>query len=179
VLNKQNVVLAVVDVQDKLAAAMFERDRLVDSLRRLAAGARALGLPVLWLEQNPQRLGGTVAEVAEALQGLAPIAKMCFDCCDSSEFEAALAATGRRQVLLAGIEAHICIYQTTMGLKARGYEVQVVSDAVSSRTAENRSLGLARARELGAVVTGVEMALYEMLRVAEGDEFKAVLRIIK
>ncbi len=171
--------LVVVDVQDKLAAVMHERERLFDGLQRLARGARALDLPVLWLEQNPQRLGATVAPVAAALEGLAPIAKMCFSCCDSGEFMARLEASGRRQVLLAGIEAHICVYQTAMDLSARGYEVHVVSDAVSSRTAENRDLALARIRDLGIAVTGVEMALYELVRVAEGERFKAILRIVK
>ncbi len=178
-LRIEDTLLAVVDVQEKLAGVMHEKQRLVDSLQRLARGARALGLPVLWLEQNPQRLGRTVPEVAAALDGLTPMAKMCFGCCDNPEFCAALEATGRRQVLLAGIEAHICVYQTTIGLLERGYEVHVVSDAVSSRTPENRALALARVREIGGVVTGVEMALYELLRVAEGERFKAILRIIK
>ncbi len=178
-LRADDAVLVIVDVQDKLAAVMDERERLFDALQRLARGARALDLPVLWLEQNPARLGATVAPVAAALEGLAPIPKMCFSCCDSPDFMERLHATGRRQVLLAGIEAHICVYQTAAGLASRGYEVQVVSDAVSSRAASNRDLALARVRDLGIAVTGVEMALYELVRIAEGERFKAILRIVK
>ena len=178
-LTTQDAVLVILDVQDKLASVIFERERTLDALQRLIRGARALELPVLWLEQNPGRLGATVPEVAAALEGLTPIAKMSFSGCDSGEFRSALEATGRRQVLLAGVEAHICVYQTTMGLRESGYEVHVVSDAVSSRTAENRTLALTRVRDLGAIVTSVEMALYELLRVADGERFKAVLRIVK
>jgi nicotinamidase-related amidase len=179
VLQSDNTVVVVVDVQEKLAAVMSERERLVDSLDRLVRGVRVLGLPVIWLEQNPARLGPTVPEVAAGLQGLAPIAKMTFSCCDSDEFSRALEASGRRQVLIAGIEAHICVTMTALDLRARGYEVHVVSDAVSSRTQANRELALARLRDAGAEVTGVEMALYELLRVAEGDKFKAILKIVK
>jgi nicotinamidase-related amidase len=179
VLRTDDALLVIVDVQEKLAAVMHERERLIDALQRLVRGARALGVPVLWLEQNPLRLGATVPAVAAALEGLAPIAKMCFCGCDCGEFMSRLEASGRRQVLLAGIEAHICVYQTAAALAGRGYEVQVVCDAVSSRTAANRDLALARVRDLGIAVTGVEMALYELVRVAEGERFKEILRIIK
>ncbi len=178
-LSTQDTVLVVVDVQEKLSAVMFERDRLLDAAQRLVRGARALDVPVIWLEQNPQRLGATVPQLAAALEGLQPIPKMAFDCCESEAFASALAASGRRRVLLAGIEAHICVYQTAMGLLARGHDVHIASDAVSSRTEANRGLALARLRDLGAAITGVEMALYEMLRVAEGERFKAILRIVK
>jgi nicotinamidase-related amidase len=178
-LKTQSTVLVVVDVQEKLAGVMHDRERFVDAAERLIRGARVLEVPVIWLEQNPQRLGPTVPQLAGALEGLSPIPKMCFDCCDSEAFLSSLAASRRRQVLLAGIEAHICVYQTAMGLLARGFEVHVATDAVSSRTESNRGLALARMRDLGAVLTGVEMALYEMLRVAEGDRFKAILKIVK
>ncbi len=178
-LRTDDTVLVVVDVQEKLAAVMHGRERLFEALSRLVRGARALAIPALWLEQNPARLGATVPQVAEALEGFAPIAKMCFSCCDSGEFMGRLEASGRRQVLLAGIEAHICVYLTAVDLSGRGYEVHVVSDAVSSRTVENRDLALARIRDLGIAVTGVEMALYELVRVAEGERFKAILRIVK
>jgi len=178
-LTAQDTVLAVIDIQEKLAGVMFEKERLLDAAERLVRGIRVLDVPVIWLEQNPQRLGPTVPQVAAALGGLRPIPKMSFDCCDSEAFRSSLAACGRRQVLVAGIEAHICVYQTAMGLLARGHEVHVVSDAVSSRTEANRNLALARLRDLGAAVTGVEMALYELLRVAEGERFKAILKLVK
>lgn len=178
-LTTEDTVLVVIDVQEKLSNMMFEKERLLDAAERLVRGIRALDVPVIWLEQNPVRLGATVPEVAAALDGLKAIPKMSFDCCQSEAFASSLARCGRRQVLVAGIEAHICVYQTVAGLLARGHEVHVVSDAVSSRTEANRSLALARLRDLGAAITGVEMALYELLRVAEGERFKAILRIVK
>lgn len=178
-LATQDSVLVVVDVQERLVNVIHEKERLVDAVERLARGVRILEVPVIWVEQNAQRLGATVPSVAAALGGLEPIPKMSFDCCGNDRFRSALAACGRRQVLLAGVEAHICVYQTAVGLLAEGREVHVVSDAVSSRTAANRDLALARLRDLGAAITGVEMALYELLRVAEGERFKAILRIVK
>ncbi len=178
-LRVQDAVLVVVDVQEKLANVMFEKERLLDALQRLARGIRVLQVPVIWLEQNPQRLGPTVAPLAEALAGLQPIPKMSFDCCESETFASELAACGRRQVLIAGIEAHICVYQTAADLLALGCEVHVVADAVSSRTARNRDIGLEKMKAAGAQVTSVETALFELLKVAEGDRFKALLKIVK
>jgi nicotinamidase-related amidase len=144
-LSAKQAVLVVVDVQGKLAGLMHEREALFGNLVRLARGAQVLGLPVLWAEQNPKGLGPTVPEVAAAMPpGLAPITKMSFSCCGEPRFLAALEATGRRQVLVAGIEAHICVYQTAVDLAARGYQVQLVVDAVSSRRQESRDLAVAK-----------------------------------
>lgn len=178
-LTTQESVLALIDVQERLANVVHDKERLLDAVERLVRGIRVLDVPVIWVEQNRRGLGPTVSRVAAALDGLQPIEKMSFDCCGSDRFLSALAACGRRQVLLAGIEAHICVYQTAAGLLARGHGVHVVADAVSSRAAENRELALARLRDLGAAVTSVEMALYELLRVAEGERFKAILQIVK
>ncbi len=178
-LTTQDAALVLIDVQERLADVVHEKERLLDAVVRLLRGIRVLEVPVIWVEQNRRGLGPTVSSVAAALDGLQPVAKMSFDCCGSGDFLSALAACGRSQVLLAGIEAHICVYQTAAGLLARGHQVHVVADAVSSRTAANRELALARMRDLGAAVTSVEMALYELLQVAEGERFKAILRIVK
>lgn len=171
--------LVLVDIQVRLARVMHEPDLLVDGLRRLVAGARALGLPVLWLEQYPEGLGPTVPEVAGLLEGLKPVTKLCFSAWGSPEFRRQLESGGRRQVLLAGIEGHVCVYQTAVDLLGAGYEVEVVGDAVSSRTAANRALGLARIQQAGARVTGVEMALFELLRTAEAHAFREIARLVK
>ena len=177
-LTRENAVLLVVDVQGKLARLMHEADALFDALSRLIRGARVLEVPVVATEQNPPGLGPTVEELAPLLPGPA-IPKMAFSCCGEPAFEEALAATGRRQVLLAGIETHICVYQTARDLFARGFEVHVVADGVSSRTAANRAVGLEKMRAAGAEVTSVETALFEMLAVAEGPAFKEILAIVK
>ncbi|NQT50550.1 hydrolase [bacterium] len=178
-LSPDNAVLLIVDVQGKLAELMHDRDALFDNLRRLIQGARALGLPIVVTEQNPDGLGPTRAEIADLLADVVKIPKHSFSCCGEPQFVAALAALGRTQVLLAGIETHICVYQTAVELVEAGCEVEIVADAVSSRTAANRAIGLEKARDAGATVTCVETALFEMLRTAEAPAFKAILNAVK
>jgi nicotinamidase-related amidase len=178
-LSQSDSVLVVVDVQEKLARVMHEREALVDEICRLIRGARILELPIIWLEQNPRGLGPTVEPVAAALAGLTPLAKNTFSCCSDSGFCIAMEETGRSQVIVCGIETHICVCQTTTDLLSSDREVHVISDAVSSRTPENKELALDRVRSLGAVVSGVEMALYELLGSAEHDRFRDILSLIK
>ena len=178
-LSTGRALFVLVDVQGKLAQLMQERESLYDHLERLVRGVRVLGLPIIWLEQNPRGLGPTIPELARHLPDLRPIPKMSFSCCGCADFRSALEAAGRDQILIAGIEAHVCIYQTTVDLLSQGYQVQVVADAVSSRSASNRHIGLARVRASGAALTSVEMALFEMLGVAEGPQFKEILKIVR
>lgn len=178
-LDPTDTVLLIVDVQGKLARRVRNSERLIENVRTLIRGAQVLDLPLLWVEQNPQGLGPTVPEVAELLSGRAPIAKMSFDSCRNERFVEALEALGRRQVLVAGIEAHVCVYQTVAGLMKRGYEAHVVADAVSSRAAANRRIGLEKMRDHGAAVTSVETALFELLGEAGTDRFRAVLALLK
>ena len=177
--DKRRTVLVIIDFQEKLAAHMHEKEGLTDSICKLIRGVRALDVPVLWAEQNPGGLGPTVAEAAQAMDGLEAITKMSFSCCGSGPFVQALHALGRDQVLAAGIEAHVCVYQTAVELLGMGYEVEVAADAVSSRTAGNRDIALEKMRCAGVGVTSVETALFELLKVAEGPEFKEILKIVK
>jgi len=177
-LERDNTVLVLVDVQAKLVPAMAEPDALIDGVRKLVRGMGVLGIPVVWTEQNPAGLGPTVAEVAELLTG-EPITKTAFGCCGQPAFVDALAGVGRKQVLLAGIEAHVCVYQTACGLLDAGYEVQVVADAIGSRLPSNKAIACAKMAAAGAAITSVEMALFELLAVAEGPEFKDILKIVK
>ena len=178
-LNRGNTVLLIVDIQGNLAQAMHEKERLFENVRKLVRGIQVLEIPILWMEQNPQGLGPTIPEVAELLAGLKPLSKTSFSCCLDDRFMQALDALNRKQVLITGIEAHICVYQTAVDLVARGFEPQVVADAVSSRTRENMEIGLERIRASGAGVTSVETALFELLKVAEGKRFREILRIVK
>jgi flagellar biosynthesis/type III secretory pathway ATPase len=142
----------------------------------LVRGARVLGLPTLVTEQYPKGLGRTVAEVAEHLDGVEPLEKVAFSAVEAEGFDAALQAD---QVLLCGIEAHVCVSQTAEDLLAKGVEVHVAQDAVTSRTADNRSLGLHKMERSGATVTSVETALFELLRRAGTPEFKEVQALVK
>jgi nicotinamidase-related amidase len=135
-LTLDNTVLVVIDVQDKLARVMYEKEVLFENLQKLVKGVQVLGIPIILTEQNPKGLGPTIPEVAHLLSGIQPIPKLSFSCCGDERFLRELEILNRKQVLIAGIEAHVCVYQTVMALLSLGYEVQVVADSVSSRTAE-------------------------------------------
>lgn len=178
-LSPDNTCLVVVDVQGKLAQLMHQKEALFRNLQIIIKGAQSLGLPILWCEQNPAGLGPTIPEVANLLSGQQPIAKMSFSCAGNAQFMQALRATNRPQVLLAGIEAHVCIYLTAADLVAAGFEVQVIADAVSSRSSDNKQIGLTRVSSLPAGVTCTETALFELLRTAEAPKFKEVVKLFK
>jgi nicotinamidase-related amidase len=178
-LEPGKAILILIDVQEKLFRVMYEREALLRSLRQIIRGARELGVPIIWTEQNPEGMGATLPEITELLSGLRPIAKRTFSCCAHPPLLDAILKPGRTQVLLVGIESHVCVYQTAMDLLARGLDVEVVADCVSSRSIENCQIGINRIQQAGGRVTSVEMALFEMLHAAEGPHFKPILQIVK
>ena len=177
-LDRGRAALAVIDVQEAFRPAVLEFDRVIANVAVLVQGARVLGVPVLVTEQYPKGLGETVPEVAEHLDGIERLQKMSFSAVAANGFPAAL-ENERDQVLLCGIEAHVCVNQTAEDLLAAGREVHVVRDAVSSRTAENRELGVHKMEHSGATLTSVETALFELLREAGTPEFKEIQRLIR
>ncbi len=177
-LEIDNTVLVVIDVQGKLAQLMHEKADLFGNIRKLIQAAGVLEIPIIWTEQYPAGLGPTIPEIAELLTG-EPIAKISFSCCGERRFVEAMGELGRNQVLLCGIETHVCVYQTAVDLLGTAYEVEVVADAVSSRTPDNKDIGLAKIKDAGADITSVETAIFELLKAAEGEKFKAILRIVK
>jgi nicotinamidase-related amidase len=178
-LHKENTVFVLVDVQGKLAKIVQDSEKMIKNLKNLIQGLSILNIPIVWLEQYPEGLGPTNEELAEHLQGMEPIRKITFDACKNPDFIEAMKKTGRKQVLIGGIETHICVYQTATGLKNLGYEVHVVVDAVSSRTPLNKEIGLEKMKSLGIDWTSVEMALYELMETSKGEEFKQILELIK
>lgn len=178
-LEVDRAVLLVIDVQEKLFRVIAEKERRLDSLQRLIKGIKVLGVPVILTEQYPQGLGPMVKEVADLLPGVEPLAKTSFSCWGDKAFREEFKKLGRQQVLLAGIESHVCVYQTAADLIASGYEVYAVSDAVGSRTEENRATGLGLMGEMGVQLTSTETVLFELLKVAEGDKFKAISKIVR
>ena len=175
VLGRDRAALVVVDVQEAFRPAVVDFERVVRSAAVLVQGARILGIPVVVSEQYPKGLGRTVPELAGHLDGIEPLEKVCFSAADADGF----ALEGRGQALVCGIESHVCVSQTAHGLLDRGLEVHVARDAVSSRTEENRELGLHKMESAGAVVTSVETALFELLGAAGTDEFKRVQALVK
>jgi nicotinamidase-related amidase len=170
--------LVLVDVQGKLATIMDESESMIENVAKLVQAMQALEVPILWLEQNPKRLGPTSSEIAQYLKGQ-PIDKMTFSACREEAFLEAVKASGRTQFIVSGIETHICVYQTARQLKKQGFEVEVVVDAVSSRTKENKQIGLAKMQALGILPTSTEMILYELLERADHEQFKTILQLVK
>jgi nicotinamidase-related amidase len=179
-LDPARAVVVVVDVQERLSAAMPPADlaRLVKYVQALLGAARELGLPALATEQYPRGLGPTLAALRAVLPA-APLQKMAFSCGADPAFRGALEATGRRQVVLAGMEAHVCVFQTARDLVAAGYEVQVCADAVTSRTEEHRRVGLELCHDAGAVVTTAETAIFDLLGLCGTPQFKKVAPLVK
>ncbi len=179
-LSKGNVGLIIVDVQGKLATLMHQSDVLIENITKLVKGANVLQLPVLWLEQNPERLGQTAEPIRQVLEkDNSPIIKYTFDGCKEETFQLALKSAKVDTWLVCGIETHICVYQTALSLRKLGYQVELVVDCVSSRTAENKALALTKLTENGVALTSLEMCLYEMVQDCRAPEFKQVLALIK
>ena len=179
-LTRDATVLVVIDMQEGYRRVLFEWERVAAAVVRMMRGATILGVPILVTEQYPKGVGATAAEVAaEFPTGTAPIQKMSMSCCGADEFQKALHDTGRRQVVIAGIETHACVNQTAHDLLADGYQVHVVHDATSSRRHEDYELGWAKLVQSGVAPATVESALLELVRTAEDRDFKAIQRLIK
>ena len=171
--------LVIVDVQGKLAQLMAEKEVLFKNIQILIQAARILEIPILWCQQVPDALGPTLPAIAELLAGLEPVNKSSFSSCGEQRFNAKLNALGREQVLLCGIETHVCVYQTAMDVMEGGLDVTVVGDAVSSRTEQNKQIALARLAAEGAHISSTEMALFELLRTAKHPQFRDIAKLIK
>jgi nicotinamidase-related amidase len=181
VADSANSILAVIDLQEKLAAAMPKgvRDRVIDQVGILLTAAESLSVPVLVTEQYPQGLGPTESALLKKLpEETAIIEKTNFSSAKVEAFAQALAATGRKQVFLAGMETHICVLQTALDLLGQGYQVFVIEDAVSSRAKGNQFNALQRMRLAGAVIINVESLIFEWLGDASHPEFKKLAKLI-
>ena len=174
-LQADRTTLVVVDVQEGFRRAIPDFERVAKATATLIAGAGTIGIPVVITEQYPKGLGETAAEVAEHLpDGTQPLEKVVFSAADAEGFDLG----GRDQALVCGIETHVCVNQTVLDLLEGDTEVQVVEDAVGSRTEENKQVGLHKMERAGAVLTSVETALFELLGRVGTDEFKAVQKLI-
>jgi len=181
-LAREQSALVVLDVQERPLPAMDSdhREEVMRNLKVLAAAAQRLDLPTLATEQYPKGLGHTLPEMKAALPaGLEPIEKAAFSCWAVEAFRGRLTASGKRQILLGGIEAHVCVLMSALDLLAAGYAVHVVADAVTSRTQANWRLAMDYLRQAGAVVTTTETALFQLLGQADSDAFRELARLIR
>jgi nicotinamidase-related amidase len=178
-LNRDKTAFLLIDVQGRLASLMHESDSLINNLELLIKGMRLLEIPVIWVEHLPEKLGPTVEKLQNVLSGLKPIRKNVFSCAGSSEIMDCLLKLNVDTLILAGIESHVCVYQTAKELLDKGFLIQIAADGTSSRTSRNREIGIQRMMQEGASITSVEMVLFELQKIAEGPVFKDLIRLIK
>jgi nicotinamidase-related amidase len=178
-MHAHELAVVAIDLQEKLLPTIDAAPKVLERASRMLRFARQLNLPVLWTEQYPKGLGATARPVADALEGLTPIEKTVFGCMGHAPFHDALQALGKRQILLTGIEGHICVMQTALGALDAGYEVFVARDAIGSSAPEELQAGLERMEKAGATIVTTQMAMFELLREAGTPEFKRVLPLLK
>ena len=175
----ENAALMIIDVQGRLASLMHQADDLVKEINTMIKAAEILDLPIIWMEQYPKGLGHTVEAIKDNLNDYKAIEKITFGGCGCNEVMQSLKDSGRSQVIVTGIEAHVCVYQTVVGLLEEGYQVAINQDAISSRKPANKALGLERMKDAGAVKTSTEMILFELMQTAEHPNFKQISNLLK
>ncbi|GAC1446858.1 MAG: hydrolase [Pyrinomonadaceae bacterium] len=183
-LNAASTVLVIVDMQEAFRGVISDFTELAARIALVAHAAQSLNLPVIATEQYPKGLGHTANEIRTVLpRDTEPLEKMSFSACGSSEFMALLtstdAAPDAQQVLLCGVETHICVNQTAHDLLARGHQVHLLLDCISSRYIEDKQTALAKMQQSGVLPTTIEMALFELLRDARHEQFKIIQKLIK
>lgn len=178
-LKQENTGLILIDVQGKLAQIVNESKKLALNLEKLICGCQILSIPIIWVEQNPKGLGETISELQKLLIHQKPIEKYNFNAFDNEIFKQTIIDSGRTQWLVCGIEVHICVYQTAMGLLLQNFEVEIVADCISSRTKESIQIALQKLQYKGAGITTVEMCLYELVKDSRRECFKEILTLIK
>lgn len=186
ILAREDTVVVVVDVQERLAAAMDSRDTVVERVKLVTSAASITGCPIIVTRQYPKGLGDVVDDLSGHLDALRDEGatvlsadKVSFDCFAEPEFEVAVERLGRRQLVITGMETHICVTQTALSALARGVAVHVVADGCCSRDSENHKVALERLRHAGAIVTTAESVAYELVAAAGTPEFKRLLAVVK
>jgi nicotinamidase-related amidase len=178
-LKVEDTALLIIDIQDKLAAAMKYKEQVVSNTLHLIELAKLLSIPILLTEQYSKGLGPTVPEIKETLPAYGPFEKLSFDCCQEAGFLEKIETWGRKKILVTGMEAHICVLQTCLGLMKEGFSVQVIQDAVCSRTKPNFNTGITFMDRAGAVITCTEIVLFQLLQKAGSENFKIISKRIK
>jgi nicotinamidase-related amidase len=175
-IAREDSVLVIIDVQEKLLPVISDKEKIVENVVRLVRFANIIKLPIVLTEQ--ERLGNTIPEVKKELENVQPINKVHFNCFYCDDFAYRINTIGKSTLILAGAEAHICVAQTAI-FALPHFNVHIISDAVSSRTRENRIVSIERMRQYGATISSAEMFIYELLQKARTDEFKAILPLVK
>ncbi len=178
ILKKETAGL-IVDMQERLFPHIFEHENIEKNTQILIMGLKILEVPIIITEQYRKGLGLTIPIIANALENYESIEKMSFSCCDSDNFEAELERVNKKNVIIAGIETHVCVLQTVVDLIEAGYQPVVVEDCVSSRNENDKRLAIERMRQEGAIISSYESILFELARVSGTDSFKAISKLVK
>jgi nicotinamidase-related amidase len=178
-LETEKCALVLIDIQGKLAQLMDKKEILFANIKTLIESAKLLEIPIICCQQSPAALGPTIEEIAQLITDIEPVNKDCFSCALSEEFNRKLNSLDKKQIILCGIEAHICVYQTAADLLGQGKDVTVVSDAVSSRTEQNRQIAVEAMRKMGIKISSTEMLLFELLKSASHPQFRTIAKLIK
>ena len=179
ILNKENTGLLIIDVQEKLMQVMGKKEKIVEDINKLVILSKLFDFPVILTEQYPKWLGPTLRELAESLPVYEPITKFHFNCCDVDAFNNRLDSEDLRNIIITGVESHICVFQTCVSILEKGYNVHVPQDAVGSRIDENSRVGLDLMKQAGAVITSTETVIYQILKKTGTKEFKEMLKVIR
>lgn len=179
-LNLCESLLLVIDIQERFRPHIHNAPQVIAQIKTMVQGATVLTVPVIVSEQYPEGLGQTVSEIKDVLPSETPVySKMTFSCAQDPIIIEALKHSNRRQIILCGIEAHVCVNQTAMDLLALGFQVILLQDAISARNPEHVTLALQKLQHAGATVSCVEMALFELLHTAQHPQFKAIQALVK
>jgi nicotinamidase-related amidase len=177
-LTIEHSLLVVIDVQGKLAGLMNDPDYL-RRIRGAMKAAKFLEIPVVLTEQAPEKIGATIDAVRDLVPSVQPVVKQTFSCCGEAGFTDALSQWGRKQIIVSGIEAHVCVYQTVRDLIKAGYEVHLMVDAVSARSPVDQEIGIHRSQREGAILTTLEMVVTELMQSTRHPKFRDVMALLK
>jgi len=169
----------IIDIQERLYPFIFENEKLTINVSKLIEGLKIIGIPIFITEQYVKGLGPTIEPVATLLGSHPRIEKMAFSCCDEPRVMEGIAVTGKENILIAGIESHVCVLQTVLDLTRNGYHPVVVEDCVSSRHENDKRVAIERMRQEGAIITTSESILFELLRYSGTEQFRGISRLVK
>ncbi len=178
-ITKENTVGLIIDIQERLFPVMHEKEKFLETTKTLIEGLQQLETPLLITQQYTKGLGETIPEIRSLFSLFQPIEKRAFSCCDEPEINQKLSKLKAKNIIICGIESHVCVLQTAVDLKDAGFNPVVVMDCVSSRKPENIELAKERFRFEGIMMTSMESILFELTRSSGASEFKAISKLVK
>ncbi|MDD4604491.1 MAG: hydrolase [Bacteroidales bacterium] len=176
---KEKTIGLIIDIQERIFPVMTDSEKILKSISVLIEGLKILKVPIFFTEQYPKGLGPTIPQIATSLKGVPRYEKASFSCCDEPPIMLDLAASGTENVIIAGIESHVCVLQTAIDLKHNGYHPIVVEDCIASRNPNEKKIALERMQTEGIPITTCEAILFELLRYSNVPEFKQISKLIK